>query len=113
MSCLKIVVISSDNVCLDVKYSATCQHVLQDATHYMTTHNSIVFTVPHSFQALQSKKVFYTINLTSLSHYVAEKRAMTDDVKALLTDYIGICMFHSMTRHPTTKVNYVSLKEEF
>lgn len=113
MSCVKIVVVSSDNVCLDVKYDASIQDIIQrEATHFMFTHNSLVFVVPHAFQSLQSRKITYNVNLTNLSHLIAEKLVLTTHVKEFLTDYVQICMFHMMVNHPGTIVECVNLVDD-
>jgi hypothetical protein len=103
-------VVSSDNVYLDVDYSLCVQHIIQqEATHFMFTHNSIVFVVPQTFQTLQSRKITYRVDLTNLSFFVVEKMTMTAQVKAMLTDKVKIGMFHMMIKHPTTQVECVQL----
>lgn len=113
----KINVVTSDNVCLEVIYNNCFQNIIQqEATHFMFTHNSLVFVVPHDFQTMQSCKmqnITYHINLTNLSHLVAQKMILTADAKAILTDPINISMFHMLIKHPATQVQHVHLVDDY
>ncbi len=110
MSAVNFSVVSSDNVCVDVEYSSILQRIIQqEATHFMSTHNSLVFVVPHSFDKFQTYNMNYRVNFTGFSHMIAQKLILTEEIKSILTNHVNLCMFHMMQWHPRTQVAFVNL----
>jgi hypothetical protein len=110
MSTVKLSVVSKDNVCVDVEYSSNLQQIIQqEATHFMITHNSLVFVVPYDFDKFQTYKINYRVNLTGFSHRIVEKLIMTEQIKSILINHTNLCIFHMTHWHPTAKCEFINL----
>jgi hypothetical protein len=110
MSAVKFSVVCCDNVCVDVEYSSNLQRIIQqEATHFMITHNSLVFVVPYAFEKFQTHNMNYRVNLTGFSHRIAEKLTMTETLKSTLKDRVNLCRFHTTHWHPRTKFEFIKL----
>jgi hypothetical protein len=110
MSTVKFSVVCCDNVCVDVEYSSNLQRIIQQkATHFMITHNSLVFVVPYPFDTFITYNINYRVNLTGFSHRIVEKLIMTEQIKSILTNHANLCIFHMTHWHPGTKFEFINI----